>query len=71
LLDSEANLQAGLRRLTGALPGDPAAHQGVMHEGTTPEEAAHEAHIHEGHMHEEDVQEAQMHQGQMREEAGQ
>jgi Cu(I)/Ag(I) efflux system membrane fusion protein len=41
LLDSEANLQAGLSRLTGGQTSDPSAQEGAMHEVTTPQGAMH------------------------------
>jgi Cu(I)/Ag(I) efflux system membrane fusion protein len=48
LLDSEANVQAGLRRLTGAPPSDPAVPHGAMHEGQMREETAQEGVVREG-----------------------
>ncbi len=59
LLDSEANLQAGLKRLSGGLASAQPAPEGTPHEG----------HMHEGHMHEGAMQEEQMHQGHAPDEA--
>jgi hypothetical protein len=58
LLDSEANLQAGLKRLAGTQPADPTEH---------PAEATLQDPAHEGHMHQDDMREAHREQGQAHE----
>jgi len=70
LLDSEANLQAGLRRLTSA-----AAHEHAGHAAEMQDEAGHEGHTHEGQVHEGHMEDGQMgadnvHEGQGHEDQG-
>lgn len=60
LLDSEANLQAGLNRLSGGEPAASGAHAAAMHEGVD-----HEAAMHEGALQHEAMTEGSMPEGAM------
>jgi hypothetical protein len=67
LLDSEANLQAGLSRLSG---GEPAAEEppaAAMHEGADHDAAMHEGAVHQGPMTEGAMHEESMPAGAMEE----
>lgn len=62
LLDSEANLQAGLKRLSGGRTGTPPAPGGNPHEGHMHDGGMHDGAMQEGHMHEGHAQDEAMHQ---------
>jgi multidrug efflux pump subunit AcrA (membrane-fusion protein) len=56
LLDSEANLQAGLNRLGGGEPAMEEAHSAAMHEEAVHESDMHEGGVHQGAMTEESME---------------
>jgi hypothetical protein len=67
LLDSEANLQAGLSRLSGSEPAADGAHLPAMYEGVEHEAAMHEGAVRQGAMPEGSMQEGATHEGAMHE----